>query len=257
LGISWTKLKVEFDWRLKQRLTWSMPVMKRPLKSPDKLLDTFSEAQRARHAELSANYDLSTWSQVCDRLEYLRSLHTLDVCDQHLRDLPVDVPQCLDIGAREWSYFPALAAFRPGPWQGVELDAHQRYLTLSTRAAYARFMASPYEGTNYVSGSLTKIEGRFGLITWFLPYVTLAPLDAFQLPRRFFEPERLLLHAWQLLAPGGTLYVENQKEEEAAIQKELFESLDIPAQVLGQVFSIWTYYDEERFGFRATKPGSL
>ena len=63
-------------------------------------------------------------------------------------------------------------------------------------------------------------------------------------------------HAWSLLQPGGTLFVVNQGEEEAAAQGRLFQDQHIPAQSLGEVTSIFSTYRRLRVGWRVTKPSA-
>ena len=217
--MNWRTLPLEFDWFFQGRLTLSAPVIKRRLHDAQRLLVGLTPAQRQRHHTLAAHYPLDAWPRVCTSREYLINLHTLDMLDRYAGAVP---GRGLDIGAGNWVYLPALLSWSGQPWDAVELDAHRRDWTLATRHAYARVMQQLCDDCRYHTGSLLAQGGRYGCITWFLPYVLPAPLRAARLPYRHFEPQSLLRHAWSLLQPGGTLYVVNQGEDEAAAQAHFF-----------------------------------
>ena len=120
----------------------------------------------------------------------------LDLLDRHLPALPAGPG--LDVGAKNGVLLPALRAVWPHPWDLVELDAHRRYLDLSTRRAHGERLARAFPGCRYMAGSVEDITERYALVTWFLPFVHEGPLRAWGLPRRFFAPERLFRHVVDL-----------------------------------------------------------
>jgi hypothetical protein len=190
---------------------------------------------------------------VCSPLEFQENLYVLDVLDRYLGTRP-NPGRGLDIGCKNWSYVPALYAWSGSAWDGVELDAHRRYATLVTRRAYGEYMAAPFPGCRYIPGSLLDVEQRYSVVTWFLPFVRVEPLLAWGLPRRFFEPLRLLRHAWQRVLPGGRMLVVNQGRGEAEIQGELFRKTEIPARFLGEIVSTSSPFKKSRFGWLAERP---
>lgn len=230
-----SNLRREFDWHLKQWLRWSAPVVKQPLGTWGEFEDGLSAPERQRLEVLSARYDLERWPQIATQAELYLCLQRLDWLDQHLGALDPSGP-CLDIGALNWAYLPALATSSPGHWLGVELDAHQRYVSFDTRAAQAQRMATHFNA-DYRVCSVLDVTGSFGLITWFLPFVTPYPLKAAGLPDRFFEPERLLGHAVSLLAPNAQLFIVNKDAREAEHQAQLLRTLDVKARSLGALSS--------------------
>ncbi|MBD3610636.1 MAG: hypothetical protein HUJ30_08810, partial [Gammaproteobacteria bacterium] len=123
------KWKQELNWRLKSLLPYSLPVIKRRIKNPQEILGKLSKEASDRFGYLSLRYNTHIWSRVCSRSEYRESLYLLDVLDHYLPRLQLR-SRCLDIGSKKWSYLPALAAYSQTPWDGIELDANQRYLCL-------------------------------------------------------------------------------------------------------------------------------
>ena len=137
----------------------------------------------------------------------------------------------------------------------MEVDGNQRYLNGSTRGQVARAHARRVPGAVYRVGCVTEVPGAFGLVTWFLPFVTVEPLLCSGLPRRFYQPAALLEHVWSLVAPGGALVVVNQERDEDEAQRALFAAASIPAISLGLVQSVWPAYETERYGWIARRDG--
>lgn len=242
-----TELRREFDWRLQNLLPWSALVVKRTLKDPAPLLARLTAGQMRRHRELARRYPLANWPAVCTEPEYRLSLYVLDLLDRYVPCKPRG--RALDIGAAAWGYLPALAAWSGGAWDGVELDAHRRYWTLATRAGHARYMCRHFPGCRYRAGSLLDVRGSYAGITWFLPFVRPAPLQAARLPARFFQPQALLAHALSLLAPNARLFIVNQGEIEAEIQSALLNALGAKATELGEITSEFSPFTQPRYGW--------
>jgi hypothetical protein len=248
-----SNLSREFDFRLKRWLGWSAPVRKQAVGSFGEFAKALSPDQRERYKSLRAIYDSSGWPALCTRAELQGNLHILDLLHRAIGSERPRGPS-LDIGSLNWWYLPALAAAVPGAWDGVEVDAHQRYLSLSTRRGHGEWMCSHYPQTQYHACSVTEMSGHYGFISWLLPYVLPQPLASAGLPDRFFEPDRLLGHAWSRLEPGGRLWIVNQNKVESLAQQQLFEKLGIDARSLGLTDSVFaTEGDDERHSWIATK----
>ena len=245
-------IRREVNWQLKRLLPFSPRIPARIERDLLALAETFESGQQERFQSLASTYELKTWPLGGEDKEIQWNLSVLDVLDQHV-DPSSGPPGSLDVGSRHWGYLPALVSFRPGPWLGVEVDGNQRYLNGNTRAQVARAHAERVDGATYRVGCVTEVQETFGLITWFLPFVTEEPMLCSGLPRRLYQPEALLEHVWSLVAEGGALMVTNLEEEEAQVQEELFRRASIPSRSLGPLQSVWPAYDKERYGWFARK----
>jgi hypothetical protein len=79
------------------------------------------------------------------------------------------------------------------------------------------------------------------------------PLVAWGLPRRYFCPKRLLLHAYKQLNSNGQMLIINQGEKEAEVQKGLLEKLKIPYKELGEIKNEYFEYQNKRYGYLVKK----
>lgn len=239
----------QWAWWLRGHITWSPPVIRRSRTLPA-LLHTLPPALRPAAEMLASRYDLSGWGRGCNAQGFRESLYVLDVLDRYAGS-PDSARPGLDIGCKNGCYLPGLQAWSGGPWDGVELDAHRRYWTLTTRRAHGEFVARSLPGCRYLAGNLLEVRGRYGFISWFLPFLHAAPLQDWGLPNRFLMPQTLLDHAWTLLVPGGRLLVVNQGEAEAQRQAWLFEERGIVAGALGRIESPLSPFQRPRYGFLA------
>lgn len=245
----------EGAWCLRNAFPWSLPAIRRS-RSWSTLLCTLPPALRPTAEALASRYDLSRWGRVCDAQGFRESLYVLDVLDRYVGTPSRSAP-ALDIGCKNGGYLPGLQAWSGGAWDGVELDAHRRYWTLTTRRAHGESIARSLPGCRYLAGDVRDLRGSYGFITWFLPFLHEAPLQAWGLPRRFLMPLALLEHAWTLLTPGGRLLVINQGEREAELQKQFFQQTRITAQSLGRVESPLSPFQRPRFGWLAQRVSGL
>lgn len=250
--MSLLELRHELDWRLQNILKFSAPVLKRTGMEWRALLSSLTTAQETRLHELGTRYDLSSWPRVCTRDEMLLNLYTLDISDRYFSSSP-QVGRALDIGAGNWSYLPAQLSWSRRMWDAVELDAHRRYWTLSTRRAHAAYMMRLCTDCRYFAGSLLDVRDTYSIITWFLPYVLPVALRAGGLPQRYFQPRELLAHAWSLLAAGGVLFIVNQGITEEQEQLRLCHAAGIEAQPLGELSSAFSRFTKPRFGWRIVR----
>ncbi|MDX2010452.1 MAG: hypothetical protein SFW67_09695 [Myxococcaceae bacterium] len=168
------------------------------------------------------------------------------------RSLPVDLPpgRALDVGAKNGAMLAGLATAQPRGWDAVELDAHRRYLWGSTRRVYGEAVAAAFPDCRFIAGDVRSLEGPWAVVTWFLPFLTQAPLEAWGLPARFLAPLELLRHVTSRVVPGGVLLVVNQGEHEASLQEALFRELPGSFAPLGRIDSPLSPFRLPRFGWR-------
>ncbi|MDH4275059.1 MAG: hypothetical protein OEW08_08475 [Gammaproteobacteria bacterium] len=246
------KWSAEALWWIKNTVTYSPPPVKWPLRSTRSMERFLSSTDRSRVQELTTRYDMSRWVEACNRWEYTENLYLLDVLDRYVKT--TSTSQCLDIGAKSWSYLPALHSFTQTAWDGVELDCYQRHWNMVTRRAYAEYISRHFNDSRYIPGSLLDISEEYDFITWILPFVTPGPLEQWGLPSRYYQPAQLLQHAWGLLKPGGSIFIINQGEKEGIRQRKLFAEAKISARYLGSITSRFSPFINMRVGWLAHKP---
>lgn len=238
-------------FEMRQRLTWSAPVLKWTI-GPEQLLSDLDPEARARALSLLSRYDTSAWSRCCDRTDWRESLYALDLLDSWAPLIPEG--RCLDVGAKNGCMLPGMATAVPRGWDAVEIDAHRRYITGATRRATGERMAKAFPGCRFLAGDIRDQTGPWALVTWFLPFLTPGPLAAWGLPERLLAPEALLRHVTERILPGGVLFVINQGEAEALLQEQLFRTICATPEALGLVRSSLSPFVKPRYAWRWRKP---
>jgi hypothetical protein len=242
----------DLGFRLRGALPWSAPAWRLRKGSWPRVLGQLDTAAAERARQLRERHPMQGWESWLDDRQWQENLYVLDLLERHLPDAK---GPGLEVGAKNGSLLPALHAAVPGPWDLVELDAHRRYLDLSTRRAHGERVAAGFAGCRYLSCSVTEVQGHFGTIVWVLPFLFEEPLQAWGLPRRWFAPEALFAHVVAQVAPGGTLFVVNQGEDERDRQRALFSERGLTPVELGLLESPLSPFRRPRFGFRWTAPG--
>lgn len=186
------------------------------------------------------------------------NLYTKDILEHYFEKINKKNAHILDIGSKNWFYakgeFEFFDSFLSSfSLDGVELDAHRLYSNFYSRYEVAKYHIKNLKNTTYYDKNLLEIKGKYDYIIWFLPFVTVKPHTLWGLPRRLFEPEKLLLYAHNLLKSDGQMLIVNQGENEALIQKEMLEKLNIPYRELGEIKSEFFEYQNKRFGFMVRK----
>lgn len=239
----------ELSWQARSLLSYSPALAsKRGIRNLNKVIEKFSEEAQHRFGELRETYQLGDWAQLCTRSEFIENLYLLDLLDRHI-EKPIAADKGLDIGCRNFSHLPALSAFCPIAWLGVELDANARYLNGLSRRAYGEWMARQRADSRYLAGSLLDVEESVDLIVWTLPFVLRAPLRHWGLPDRYFQPQALLDHAVTLLRDSGIMLIVNQGEAEADAQQEFCAGAGMAIERLGSWDSVFSQFRQPRFAF--------
>jgi hypothetical protein len=237
----------ELAFRARGALRWSVPALKRSL-TFDQVISVLPEQARGPARALSSTYDLSAWSGGCSYREWVDSLYALDVL---ARVIPRELPpgRAVEIGAKNGSMLPALATLTGRGCDAIELDAHRRYLWGSTRRVYGEALAARFPDCRFVADDVRNVAGPWALATWWLPFLTPGPLEAWGLPARFLVPAELLEVVRSRILPGGALFVVNQGEEEGALQGRLFDQLGMRATSLGAIESALSPFERPRVGW--------
>ena len=184
----------------------------------------------------------------------LENLYTKDILTKYFSQIPKKSVEVLDIGCKNWFYVKGEYDFFKGFSEevfldGVELDAYRLYSNFYTRYEVAKFYTKGLQNTNYIAGNLLDIDKKYDYIVWFLPFVIQEPHEYWGLPKKYFYPETLLVHAYNLLKDKGEMLIINQGEEEAKAQINLLENAKINYKSLGLVESDFYEYNYQRYGF--------
>lgn len=188
----------------------------------------------------------------------LENLYTKDILEKFFKKTQKDSLKILDIGCKNWFYL-------KGEWDffnsfcdnffldGVELDAYRLYNNFYSRIETAKYYMKNYNNVKYIADDLLNIEEKYDFIIWILPFVLKKSLIYWGLPEKYFCPEKLLIHSYNLLNENGQLLIINQGEKEAQKQEELLISSKIQYKKLNEIKSSFYEYKNKRFGFLITK----
>ena len=240
----------DLTWWIKQTLHYS-PRVHRKWQRVDlrTALSRFSVEQSQRYQSLMQRYDISAWPQYCTESEFQENLYLLDVLDAYVPTTDMPKGKAIDIGCRNFCHLPALFAFFPATWTGVEVDAHARYKNGYTRRAYGEYMAAQFPGARYRAQSFMQIQEQYQLMVWLLPFLFWGTQQVWGLPKRFFAPRDMLLKALSSLAPQGLLFIVNQGKDEAQYQERLLKECDASYQDLDEIHSVFSPFKKKRFAW--------
>ena len=237
-------------WWIKQTLRYSPRVRRKWQRvNLPVFISQFSAEQSKRYQLLVQHYDTSAWSQYCTESEFQENLYLLDVLDAYVPATDILKRKAIDIGCRNFCHLPALFAFFPGAWTGIEVDAHTRYKNGYTRRAYGEYMAAQFPNARYRAQSFLAVQGQYQLMVWLLPFLFWGTQKAWGLPNQFFAPREMLLKALSVLAPQGILFIVNQGEDEAQYQESLLKECDANCQAVGEIRSVFSPFKKQRFGW--------
>lgn len=186
------------------------------------------------------------------------NLYTFDILNQFFIKKQKQTLKVLDIGSKNWFYakgeYDYFKSFSNDfELIGVELDAYRLYGNLYSRFEVAKYHIKSLKNVKYIADNVLNIQDKFDYIIWFLPFVTIKPHMFWGLPKKYYMPEKLLLHAYSLLEQNGQMLIINQGQKESQIQKEMFEKLNISYTVLNKIESEHFQYMNERYGYLVVK----
>lgn len=246
-------------------------------KAEPKALLFSDQSDMLRYAErLNAQYGLQALMPQASATRYREALIYLDWLDTFRQAKPEAFQRrfarsnvtWLDVGAKNWSYLPALVAFlrqhQPDAFtlHGLEVDPHRRYADLRTRRQYAQahihqLPAEYRPNTCYHEGNILDWQEPVQVISHFLPFVFQEPHLAWGLPLALFQPQDILLHELDLLESQGILLIVNQGEAEADAQQALLQEAaqhrPIRFESLGQMPVRFIQYQYPRYGWICIK----
>lgn len=208
------------------------------------------DEQKNLYSLLKEKYDLSLLYKYND-INFLTNLYFLDIFDKYISSEKIYI-SVLDIGSKNWNYAGSEYIFFKKNTDelclnGIELDAYRLYTNLYNRYEISKFYTKDFKNTNYIAGDFMNHNKQYDYIIWILPFITEYPHMRWGLPLKYFKPEKMLEHAFELLNNSGKLLIMNQGENEYNIQKELYKGLKINYQDIGEVTSVFSPFKNKRY----------
>lgn len=257
---------IDIEFRLRNSFTFSLGNIKPCVLENEEKTELFHSLHNDRQvdAELKESeychkYWIKELKNNSTKRNYIENLYILELLETSLHKIKyAEMLNVLDIGSKNWFYAAGEYAYFKKYCEvlkltGVEIDPNRLYVDLYSRKDYANYYIRGLSGTKYIGGSLMTLDGEYDFITWFLPFITPYPHQAWGLPKRLFNPDGMLIKAYGLLKTNGTMLIMNQGIAEAEKQKELFVSNNINFEELGEFRSTFIDYKHARYLFRVTK----
>lgn len=250
------------DFFLRQNLTISRKNYFEINEDKEGLFEEYTSQKNIIEREkfLHEKYDLSYLKNNSTRQNYLENLYTIDVLDKYLTlDFQENI-RALDIGCKNWCYARGEYAFFKKfcnnlQLDGVEIDPNRLYSNFYSRKEVAKFYIKGLDHVNYIEENFLGVNARvnagvnkkYDYIVWVLPFVVKEPLLKWGLPLKYFQPEKMLEHAYKLLNENGMIFIINQGESEYDIQVELCKKLNITFTPIGKIDSDFWNYEISRY----------
>ena len=249
-------LKNNVDFFLRQRLNFSRKNYFAPNESKNGLFTIIELIEREK--ELIENFNLEYLKSNSTRENYLENLYIIDLLDRYLEIDFQDNLKVLDVGCKNWIYVKGEYSLfkkycKKLILDGIELDVNRLYSNFYTRGEVAKFHIKDLDAANYIAGDFLNHEEKYDYIIWILPFIVEYPLIKWGLPRKYFQPRKMLTHAYNSLNEGGKLFIINQGEAEYEVQKALCEELKISYKPLDKIQSDFLEYKNPRYSILIKK----
>lgn len=216
-------IRNNFDFFLRNLITFSR---KNYYETPQDLSEIFANKElKNLYNTLNTTYG-DLLSKNTTQRNFLLNLYYLNIFDKYFSKRTKDALSILDIGSKNWEYVKSEYVFfqsftKNFTLNGIELDAYRMSDNFYNRFEIAKFYTKNMINTTYISGDFIKHQQKYDYIIWILPFITKHPLVKWGLPLRYFKPQDMLIHAYDILNPDGELLIINQGEAEYSIQQEL------------------------------------
>jgi len=206
-------------------------------------IKTFEKLKNTYNLELLNNTTIQN---------YLENLYFINLFDNIFSKEYKENISILDIGSKNWSYVKSEYIFFKNysnnfKLNGIELDAYRLCTNLYSRYEIAKFHIQNLENTNYIVDDFLNHQQKYDFIIWILPFITQYPLVKWGLPLKYFKPEKMLLHAFNLLNKDGKLLIINQNKKEYEIQKQLNEQLNLKTKYFDEIDDIFNVFKNKRY----------
>ena len=210
-----------------------------------------NDEQKILYKYLKQKYDLSPLEKL-NRINFFTNLHYLAVFDKYITPPQKENIRILDVGSKNWNYAGSEYIFfrnlaKDLTLTGIELDGYRLCTNFYNRLEIAKFYAKDLPNTNYIVGDFMEHNEKYDYIIWILPFITKYPHIKWGLPLKYFKPEKMLAHAYNLLNENGEMLIINQGEDEYNIQTELNKNLNLNCEQYGEIKDIYSPFKNRRF----------
>jgi len=252
----YTDLKNKFDFFLRNLVTFSRKNysekgVNQGVNQEINIENIFeNDKQKNLYYLLNEKYDLKPLYKY-NHINFLTNLYYLDIFDKLLSPDKKNL-SVLDIGSKNWNYAGSEYIFfkhftEDLKLDGIELDAYRVCTNLYSRYEIAKFYTNGLNNANYIAGDFMEHNGQYDYIVWILPFITEYPHIRWGLPLKYFKPEKMLEHAFNLLNNNGKMLIINQGEGEYKIQKELNKKFGLNYDDIGEVSNTFCPFKNKRF----------
>ena len=244
-------IKNGFDFFLRNAITISR---KNYFEKPQDLTGIFENKEQEYFYNTLQNQYGIFLSQNTTRRNFILNLYHLNIFDKYLTKKNKNNLSILDIGSKNWEYVKSEYIFfnsftKDFTLNGIELDVYRLNSNLYNRYEIAKFYTKDLPNTNYIAGDLLNHRQKYDYIIWILPFITKYPLIKWGLPLKYFKPQEMLFHAYNLLNPEGELLIINQSKEEYLIQQELVKKMNVKNEYLplGEIEDCFGFFKNKRY----------
>lgn len=249
-------LKNNIDFFTRQIFDFSRKNYSERNESKEGLFATKELIEREKY--LFEKFELTALKSNSTRENYLQNLYTIDLLNKHLSMIFKENLKILDIGCKNWFYAKGEYFFfkkycETLTLDGIELDTNRLYTNFYTRTEVAKFHIKDLNGSKYISGDFLNHKEKYDYFVWILPFVVKEPLLKWGLPMEYFQPEKMLEHAYNSLNNDGQIFIINQGEVEHEVQKALCEKLNINYIPIGEIQSEFVNYKIPRYAILIKK----
>lgn len=204
-------------------------------------------------SSFALKYDIAFLKQGSTCRNCFENFYVLDILDKYFPIENKKLLRVLDIGSKNWFYAKGEYVFLKNYCKnlvltGIELDAHRLYSNFYSRYETAKFYTKEIPCAKYLAQNLLCHSGEYDCIIWMLPFVKKGPHMSWGLPLKYFAPERLLAHAYNLLAPDAKMFIVNQGIEEYETQLDMIQKHGLQHKPLGEIVSRFQEYKNKRYG---------
>lgn len=214
-------LRHRFWYGVSERIRWSRGAFE---ETPVRQLCAVNREQGERIAALSSRYQVQFELQM-SAATCANNYEYLDILDRGWTGSGMARPTggvLCDIGCASFWYAATLQAFfRPDRLVGVEIEGHRLFKDGRTRIDYAAGYLRRLPSAQFVVADYADYREPADVIMSWFPFLTAAAVLAWRLPLSVLAPERLFWSIKHNLRPGGTFFMVNHGEEEAALANRL------------------------------------